>query len=79
MELHTCGVTNGPVLHQGQAVAGFTCNNTVERQASLVRPGDHVKEYALCGDLDDIVRIVGGEKLPCGRNGNAIKDGELRP
>lgn len=40
---------------------------------------DDTRGYALSGNIDDIVRVVGSEKLPCGRNGSVIEDGELGP
>lgn len=41
--------------------------------------GDGDGGYALCGDFDDVVRVVGGDKLPWGWNGTAVKYRELGP
>jgi len=40
---------------------------------------DGGRNYALCGNFDDIVRVVGGEDVSWRRNGTIIKDGELGP
>ena len=46
---------------------------------SWTKSGDHGRGYARCGDIDDILRIIGSEKLPREREGVFAKDGELRP
>lgn len=41
--------------------------------------GNEGRNYALCGNFDDIVRVVGGEKGSRRRKGTVMKDGELGP
>lgn len=44
-----------------------------------VKPDDNVREHALCGDLNDIARVVGSVKVACGRKGMVTEYGELGP
>ena len=77
--MHTCGITSRPVLNQGHGVIGLLLNNTGGRLLSRAMFGDGDGGYALCGDFDDVVRVVGGDKLPWGWNGTAVKYRELGP
>ena len=78
-ELRTCGITSGSILHEGQGISGLLLDNPGGRRVSRAILGDGGKDYALCSNFDDIVRVVGGEKVSWRRNGTIIKDGELGP
>ena len=78
-ELHTCRITDGTIHHQSRAIARFIRNNPGEREVLLGKPGDDVREHALCSDSDDIFRVVACVKLLCRRNGIVIEYGQLGP
>ena len=62
--LHTCGVTGGPISHQGHDVAGLRLNDAGERLLSRAVFGDDCRGYSPSGNFYDIIRVVRGVKLP---------------